>query len=327
MENVVITGGNGFIGSHMCKLLHQKNYQVHIIDNHSTSPKEHVHSYGTFHHLDIADKPKVQELFNKLKPVAIFHFAARAYVYESEANPLLYYNENLVKTIALLESAIICGIKKFVFSSTCATFGGEGTENLHESMPQIPASTYGRTKLLMEMVMRDFASKGLIDVIVFRYFNAAGCSPEGELGENHIPETHLIPSIMHSKLSGGKQEFNIFGDQFPTPDGTCIRDYIHVNDLVAAHYDGLLYLQKNSGFHDFNLGSEKGSSVREVFNAFKKITGEELPYSIKPPRAGDPPRLVGDSKKAREILNFKPKYSLEDSIAHAWKYYSEKAKK
>lgn len=327
MESVVITGGNGFIGSHMCKLLHQKGFDVHIIDNHSTSPDHQVHSYGTFYRLDISEKKAVQEILKKVNPIAVFHFAARAIVPESEADPILYYNENLVKTIALLESCTKCGIKKFVFSSTCATFGGTGTENLNELTPQDPASTYGRTKLLMEMVMRDIASKGLMDVIVFRYFNASGCSPEAEIGENHIPETHLIPNIVKAHLSGGKNTFKIFGDQYPTADGTCIRDYIHVEDLVDAHFKGLEFLRTHSGFHDFNLGSEKGHSVKEVVTAFENVTKTSMNCEVMPPRAGDPPRLVGDSTKAKKYLGFNPKYSLQESIAHAWSYYQKLNKK
>ncbi len=321
MESVLITGGNGFIGSHMCKLLHQKGYAVHIIDNHSTSPDKPVHAYGVFHRFDIADKEKVQSLLEQVKPVAVFHFAARAIVPESEADPILYYNENLVKTIALLDSCLKKGVKKFVFSSTCATFHGEGTANLSESTLQAPASTYGKTKLLMEMVMRDIAQKNLMDVIVFRYFNASGCSPSGDIGENHIPETHLIPNIIRAQLSQGKSTFKIFGDTYPTPDGTCIRDYIHVEDLVEAHYQGLIFLQKNSGFHDFNLGSEKGYSVKEVVSAFEDVAKITLQKEVMPARAGDPPRLVGDSAKAKKHLGFSPKYSLHQSIEHAWNYY------
>lgn len=320
---VLITGGNGFIGSHMCKLMSKQGYQVHIIDNHSTSPEHQVHSYGTFHRFDISDKSQVQKLLNQIKPQAVFHFAARAIVPESEADPILYYNENLVKTIALLESCLKCQVKKFVFSSTCATFGGEGEANLNETTPQFPASTYGKTKLLMEMVMRDIAEKKLMDVIVFRYFNASGCSADAEIGENHIPETHLIPNIIKSYLSKGKSTFKIFGDQYPTPDGTCIRDYIHVEDLVAAHYQGLKFLEKNPGFHDFNLGSEKGYSVKEVVQAFESVIGHSIDKEVMPARAGDPPRLVGDSAKAKKHLSFAPQYSLRQSIEHAWKYYQK----
>lgn len=323
MESVVITGGNGYIGSHMCKLMHSKGYQVHIIDNHSTSPDKPVHSYGVFHRFDIADKEKVQALLEKIRPVAVFHFAARAVVPESEADPILYYNENLVKTIALLDSCLKKNVRKFIFSSTCATFKGEGVENLSETTLQAPSNTYGKTKFLMEMVMRDLAQKKLIDVIVFRYFNASGCSPTGDIGENHIPESHLIPSIIKAHLSNGKSTFKIFGDKFPTADGTCIRDYIHVDDLVEAHYQGLKYLQDNAGFHDFNLGSEKGYSVKEVVCAFEEVVGTTLHKEIMEARAGDPPRLVGDSTKAKKHLGFFPKYTLRQSIEHAWKYFQK----
>ncbi|MCK5882694.1 MAG: UDP-glucose 4-epimerase GalE [Bacteriovoracaceae bacterium] len=327
MRSIVITGGNGYIGSHMCKLMNKKGFDVHIIDNHSTSPQAPVHKYGTFHHFDIADKKRAIELFNKIRPESIFHFAARAVVPESESNPMLYYNENLVKTISLLESAIEGGVKKFVFSSTCATFGEAGSENISEDTPQNPINTYGRTKLLMEQVMHDLASKDLLDVIVFRYFNAAGSCPEGTIGENHDPESHLIPNIVRAHLSGGLNNFKIFGDKFNTPDGSCVRDYIHVEDLVMAHFEGFNYLDKNHGFHDFNLGSENGYSVKEVVTAFEDITKKELKKEICDPRPGDPPRLVGDSKKARKELNFKPQYNLGQCIAHTLKYLTTKNEK
>ncbi len=316
MSAVVITGGNGYIGSHMCKLMHKNGYDVHIIDNHSYSPKDPVHSYGTFYNLDIADKENVKNILDRVKPEAIFHFAARAVVPESESDPLLYYNENLVKTISLLESAIESGVKKFIFSSTCATYGEVGDQTINETLPQNPINTYGRTKLLMEQVMRDLASKEMLNFIVFRYFNAAGCCPEGTIGENHDPETHLIPNIVKAHLSGGMNKFKIFGDNFSTPDGSCIRDYIHVEDLAMAHFEGFKYLDSHTGFNDFNLGSENGYSVKEVVSSFEEITGKTLEKEVCDPRPGDPPRLVGDSKKAREHLNFKPKYDLKDCISH-----------
>lgn len=324
MRAIVITGGNGYIGSHMCKLMHQQGFDVHIIDNHSTSPQSQVHQYGTFHNFDIADRERAVKLFKEVKPESIFHFAARAIVPESESNPMLYYNENLVKTISLLESAIEGGVTKFVFSSTCATFGEVDSGNISEMTPQNPVNTYGRTKLLMEQVMRDLASKSLLNVIVFRYFNAAGSCPDGTIGENHDPESHLIPNIVRAHLSGGMNSFKIFGDQFNTPDGSCVRDYIHVEDLVMAHYEGFKYLDQNSGFHDFNLGSENGYSVKDVVKAFEEITGKELKKEVCDPRPGDPQRLVGDSSKAREKLNFRPKYSLSQCIAHTLKYLDER---
>lgn len=320
-KNFLVTGGNGYIGSHMCKLLNQLGHNVFIIDNFSTSPKREMHSYGKFFNLDISAGEKVSEVLKENKIDCIFHFAALALVGESQEKPLFYYKENFSKTIELLNSCMSAGVKKFIFSSTCATFGVPETETISENNKQNPINTYGLTKLLMEMSMRDLAAKGMMDFVVFRYFNAAGCSPDGEIGENHDPETHLIPNIVKSHLAGNEIKFQLNGNQYPTRDGSCIRDYIHVHDLAQAHYDGYLYLEKNNGFHDFNLGSESGHSVKEVIAAFENITGSNLSVNIAPPRPGDPPQLVSNSAKAKEVLNFKPIYTLEDSIKHTLNYF------
>ncbi len=324
MESCIVTGGNGYIGSHMCKLLHGKGYSVHIIDNFSTSPNKPVHKYGEFHNLDISDEHKIQELFKKLNPKYIFHFAARALVSESQADPFMYYRENLEKTISLLNSSIKCNINNFIFSSTCATFGIPTTETIDETHAQNPINSYGLTKLLMEKIMRDLASKKLINVAVFRYFNAAGCSPDGEIGENHDPETHLIPNLCRSFLKNNSETFKIFGDNFPTPDGTCIRDYVHVNDLAQIHLKGAMHLEREGGFWDFNLGSEKGYSVKEVTDIFEKIVQTKLNKETVAARAGDPPRLVGNSFKAKKILDYKVNFTLEDCIKHTINYFQNK---
>jgi UDP-glucose 4-epimerase len=324
MESVVVTGGNGYIGSHMCRYLFERGYDVHVVDNHSTSPDSKVHNYAVFHNIDIGNSERMKKLLTDIKPTTIYHFAARAAVSESQADPLLYLNENLVKTVSLLDSAINTGVNKFIFSSTCATFGVPLEKQINEHHPQKPINTYGLTKLLMEKVMRDLAEKNLMNILVLRYFNAAGCSPDGVIGENHDPEYHLIPNLCLSHLSGGSTPFNLYGEKFDTPDGTCVRDYIHVCDLVEAHYKGAEYLSKNLGFHDFNLGSETGYSVRDVISAFNEITKSELEVQIKDPRPGDPASLVADSQKSRELLGFKPKYSLHDCIEHTLAFLSSK---
>jgi UDP-glucose 4-epimerase len=316
----MVTGGNGYIGSHMCKLLQQQGHKVLVVDNFSTSPKKPVHRYGEFADCDIADSDQIKKLIQGHKVEAVFHFAARALVPEGEEKPLMYYHENVVKTLSLLDSCVQVGLKKFIFSSTCATFGLPKTESLAEDHPQHPINTYGNTKKLMELAMRDLAAKGLLDIVAFRYFNAAGCSPDSEIGENHDPETHLIPNLCRSYLSGGKETFKLFGTQMPTRDGTCIRDYIHVNDLAKAHYQGLQYLDQHSGFHDFNLGTEQGSSVQEVIDAFEKVTNSKLNIEIKEPRAGDPPKLVSNSTKAKKELAFQCEYTVEDCIQHTLNY-------
>jgi len=321
MGKYVVTGGNGYIGSHMCKYLSSFGHQVIIIDNHSTSPRENVHDfYDEFQHLDIGDKDKVQTVLEKEKPDALFHFAAKCLVPEGEEKPIYYYRENFSKTLNLMEACIDAGLKKFIFSSTCATFGVPTTDTLAEDHSQNPINTYGHSKKLMELAMRDLAAKGKLDVMVFRYFNAAGCSPDGDIGENHDPETHLIPNLCKAHLSGGEIPFSLFGTNYPTRDGTCIRDYIHVDDLARVHFAGAKFLENNEGFHDYNLGTESGSSVREVVSCFEKVTGSKLALEEKDPRPGDPPSLVANSAKAKRDLDFKCEYSLEDSIRHTLKY-------
>lgn len=323
-KTFVVTGGNGYIGSHMCKLLHNEGHKVIIVDNFSTSPKKPVHNYGNFVEMDISAGEKLTKLLEDENVDCVFHFAALALVGESQEKPLFYYQENFSKTIELLKSCIDAKVRKFIFSSTCATFGVPETQTISENNQQKPINTYGNTKLLMEMAMRDLAEKNMMDFVVFRYFNAAGCSPEGEIGENHDPETHLIPNIIKAHLGGEGINFKILGDQYPTRDGSCIRDYIHVNDLAYAHYQGYRYIEDKNGFHDFNLGSETGHSVKEVVKAFEKITGTSLNAVVADPRPGDPPTLVSNSAKAKEVLNFQPNYSLEDSIKHTLNYFENK---
>lgn len=321
----LVVGGNGYVGSHMCKYLVEKGEEVHVFDNFSTSSKAHKHNYGTYHEVDLSDPKKVSILLSKVSPDAVLHYAARALVPESEENPLLYYQENLVNTVNLLQGCIENNVKQFVFSSTCATFGvPKENQSIHEKLPQRPINTYGRTKLLMENVMQDLADKKLIDILVFRYFNAAGCDPKGSIGENHEPETHLIPNICKSFLSGGSQVLKIFGTDYPTPDGTCIRDYVHVDDLARTHYEGIEWLMSNPGYHDFNLGSENGSSILEVIAAFEEVTGEKIQTEKSSRRPGDPPRLVADSAKAKEKLNFRLDYDLKDCISHTLNYLKGK---
>jgi UDP-glucose 4-epimerase len=320
-KTFVVTGGNGYIGSHMCKLLHNAGHRVIVVDNHSTSPKKPVHSYGEFVDMDVSAGVKLTKLLFENNVDCVFHFAALALVGESQEKPLYYYKENFSKTMDLLSSCVDAKVRKFVFSSTCATFGVPETETISESNVQKPINTYGMTKLLIEMAMRDLAQKDMMDFVVFRYFNAAGCSSDSEIGENHEPETHLIPNIIKAHLAGETGTFRLLGDQYPTRDGSCIRDYIHVDDLAQAHFDGYRFIESNSGFNDFNLGSENGSSVKEVITAFEKISNSKLNVEVAPPRAGDPPSLVSNSAKAREVLNFKPKFSLEDSIEHTLNFF------
>lgn len=322
-DRVLISGGNGYIASHMCKYLSAKGHDVFWIDNFSTSPQGQVHQYGKFYPYDIASKD-TSALLEEIKPDTVFHYAAKALVPESEANPWLYYEENLKKTLTFLHSCSDAKVSKFIFSSTCATFGVPKTKTLAEDHPQNPINTYGLTKLLMEKAMRDIAEKGYLNILVFRYFNAAGCDPDGELGENHDPETHLIPNLCKAYLNESNESFKIFGTDYDTEDGTCVRDYVHVNDLAESHYLGMKYLNDRKGFYDFNLGSEKGYSVKEVLKCFESITGEKLSVIQEGRREGDPPLLVANSQKALQELNFRTTISLEDCIRDTLNYFKKK---
>ncbi len=322
----LVTGGNGYIGSHMCKLLIQKGHQVTVVDNHSTSPPEPVHKYGQFFRADIGEPEVLREIFQGLSPIdGVFHFAAKALVPESEEKPFFYYRENLQKTLSLLES--LCELPRppqVIFSSTCATFGQPRVEQISEEEEQNPINTYGRSKQLIELALKDLSRQGRLHAVVLRYFNVAGSSPELEIGENHEPETHLIPNLCRSALAGGRIPFYLYGSEHPTPDGSCIRDYIHVEDLVRAHFLAFEYLHNNPGYHHFNLGSERGYSVREVIEEFEKVTGHKLEVQVQPARAGDPPRLVASSAKIRAELGFQTQFSLGQMIEHSYNYLKQK---
>ena len=300
-RHFVVTGGNGFIGSHLCRFLANRGELVSVIDNFSSSPPVSTHSFGDMHLGEIDDVVLWKKINQKAPVDGVFHFAAKALVAESEANPWLYYQANVVKTLNLLKVLHDYGISHFIFSSTCATFGHPQQEFIDENHPQAPVNTYGKTKLLIENILKDLAGKKILKSVVLRYFNAAGCSPDGLLGENHQPETHLIPNIILSYLSNFQQPIKIFGNNFSTPDGTCIRDYIHVEDLILAHYLAYEYLQNtNDFFSDFNLGTEKGTSNLEMIKIFEDIIQKPIPFEFASARAGDPAKLVACAAKAKK---------------------------
>ena len=317
-KTVVVTGGNGYIGSHVCKKLFTMGFDVQIIDNFSTSPSQPVHSYGTFHQHDIADI-EVRDLLVQLEPVCLFHFASRASVEESQKEPILYYVENVSKTIKLLEYCVQTGLKKIIFSSTCATYG-KVVGSINELVPQNPINTYGSTKLMVEQIIKDFCEKRLLDAVIFRCFNAIGASEDGELGENHEPETHIIPNICKSVLKKTGNIFKIYGSNCDTPDGTCVRDYIDVIDLSLANYLGLNFIMNHTGFYDFNLGSGMGISVLDLIQNIESVLDAKVKYQLESSRRGDPPSLIADSKKAHEQLGFTPKVSLSKSIKNVYNY-------
>jgi UDP-glucose 4-epimerase len=263
-------------------------------------------------------------LFTTHKIDAVMHFAAYAYVGESVTNPGKYYRNNVVGTLALLEAMVAASVNKFVFSSTCATYGVPNTIPIPEDHPQNPINPYGATKLMVERILADFDVAHDLKSVCFRYFNAAGADPTGLLGEDHFPETHLIPLVLFTAL--GKQEsVSIFGTDYPTPDKTCIRDYIHVTDLADAHVLGLKYLLEGGESAAFNLGNGSGFSVKEVIETARLVTGKEIKVVERDRRPGDPPALIGSSEKARKILGWNPKYpEIRDILTHAWQWHQQR---
>ena len=337
----LVTGGRGYIGSHLCKLLTSLGHLVVSIDNYSTSPRPRSGQesekleklLGKNIDVDMGNYPEMDKQLSSHAPFdGAFHFAARALVGESEANPWKYYEENIVKSISLLKFFQHLGIKKFIFSSTCATYGIPASDFINESTLQKPVNTYGFTKLTLEQIVQDLVRHQYFQVYALRYFNVAGCAPDGSLGEHHEPETHVIPNLIKSLLENSAK-FSVLGDQYPTNDGTCIRDYIHVEDLVRGHWmamEKLLQLPatQTKGFWDaINLGTGQGTSVAELLEITESITGRKISKIVAPARAGDPPCLVAEVNKAKSVLNFETKYTVKDCIEHTWNYWKDYARK
>lgn len=323
---ILVTGGAGYIGSHAVLELKRAGYDLVILDNLVYGHRDIVDDVLKVELVegDISDRALLDQLFSQHNFSAVMHFSAYAYVGESVTDPAKYYRNNVISTLVLLEAMLEKGIKNFVFSSTCATYGIPQSIPLTEDHPQNPINPYGMTKLMVEKILADFDSAYGLKSVCFRYFNATGADPSGLLGEDHNPETHLIPLVLFAAL--GKQEsVSIFGTDYDTPDGTCIRDYIHVNDLASAHILGLEYLLNSRKSDAFNLGNGGGFSVREVLDSARKVTGKEILALERDRRAGDPPILVGSSEKARTILGWNPQYpDLENIISHAWKWHQRR---
>lgn len=316
---VLVTGGAGYIGSHTCKLLRKSGHDPVVFDNLSTGNRSLVR-FGTMHHGDINDAHAMRAVFAAEKPDAVIHFAASAYVGESMRKPLAYYRNNISGTLNLLGAMADAGVRKLVFSSSCATYGVPPVIPIREDSPQCPINPYGESKLFGETMMRAMAETGALDCIALRYFNASGADPEGEIGELHDPETHIIPLVL-SALAGYNSNFSILGDDYDTPDGTCIRDYLHVTDLANAHLLALERLTGAAGFNAFNLGTGNGLSVREVVTAAERVTGRILDARVGPRRPGDPPSLVADPTKASQDLGWTPQSSdIIIILETAWKW-------
>jgi UDP-glucose 4-epimerase len=323
---VLVTGGAGYIGSHAVKALLQDGYHVLILDNLVYGHRDLVEQVLQVELIqgDIQDIPLLNSIFQQYKVEVVMHFSAYAYVGESVTDPAKYYRNNVVGTLSLLEAMLGASIDKFVFSSTCATYGVPQFIPLTEEHPQHPINPYGATKLMVERILSDFDVAYGLKYVSFRYFNAAGADPSGILGEDHNPETHLIPLVLQTAL-GKRSSISIFGTDYPTPDGTCIRDYIHVTDLANAHILGLEYLLQGGTSTVFNLGNGNGFSVREVIAAGEEVTGNNIPITECDRRPGDPPILIGSSEKAKKILGWQPVYpDIKEIVSHAWNWHQKR---
>lgn len=323
---ILVTGGAGYIGSHAVLALLRTGYQVVILDNLVYGHRDLVEKVLKVELVvgDISDRNLLDRLFSQFNIAAVMHFAAYAYVGESVTNPAKYYRNNVNGTLTLLEAMLAAKVKNFVFSSTCATYGIPQVIPIPEEHPQSPINPYGASKLMVERILKDFDAAYDFNYVCFRYFNAAGADPSGLLGEDHSPETHLIPLVLLTAL-GKRDSVSILGTDYPTADGTCVRDYIHVNDLADAHILGMKYLLEGGESAVFNLGNGNGFSVKETIETAKKVTGKEIKAVECDRRPGDPPVLVGSGEKARKILGWHPQYSnITDILSHAWQWHQQR---
>ena len=316
-ESILVVGGAGYIGSHMVKQLRLAGFAVAVADDLSSGHREAVGDAALFVG-DIGDADFVDRVLRETKPAAVMHFASFIQVGESVADPAKYYRNNVTATQVLLDGMRAHGIGRFIFSSTAAIFGDPQYVPIDESHPKLPINPYGRSKWFVEQLLEDYDRAYGLKSICLRYFNAAGADPDGKLGECHEPETHLIPLILQV-ASGRRTHINVFGEDYPTADGTCVRDYVHVADLCDAHLLALRLLLDGAGSARYNLGNGNGYSVREVIEAARQVTGHPIPVRVSPRREGDPPVLVADASAARETLGWQPHYaSLDTIVAHAW---------
>ncbi|KAB8315130.1 UDP-glucose 4-epimerase GalE [Tolypothrix campylonemoides VB511288] len=325
---ILVTGGAGYIGSHTVLALKQAGFDVIILDNLVYGHRDLVEKVLQVELVvgDTGDRPLLDDLFKTRDVAAVMHFSAYAYVGESVSDPAKYYRNNVLGTLTLLEAMLAASVKNFVFSSTCATYGVPDVVPIPEDHPQNPINPYGATKLMVERILSDFDVAYGFKSVRFRYFNAAGADPNGRLGEDHNPETHLIPLVLQTAL-GKRESISVFGTDYPTPDGTCIRDYIHVSDLADAHVLGLEYLLKGGDSEVFNLGNGNGFSVKEVIETAKQVTGKDIKVVECDRRPGDPPALIGSGDKAKKILGWHPQYSsLNEIITHAWQWHQSRHK-
>lgn len=323
-KHILVTGGAGYIGSHAAKALARSGFVPVTYDS---LVRGHCWAvqWGPFVEGDIGNQPLLLETIRRYQISAVIHFAAFAYVGESTKRPELYFDNNVTRSLVLLDTAVQAGVRHVVFSSSCATYGSPEHMPITEDTPQNPVNPYGETKLIIERALRWYGGAHNISWTALRYFNAAGADPDGELGELHFPETHLIPLVIDSALHGRVVE--IFGDDYPTPDGTCVRDYIHVSDLAEAHVRALNYLMNGGPSIAMNLGTGNGHSVRQIISAVERITGCKVQFRVAPRRVGDPAVLVAHPRLAGKVLSWQPSHSsLESIVSSAWKWHVDHLK-
>jgi UDP-glucose-4-epimerase GalE len=324
MTPILVTGGAGFIGSHTCKALRTAGFDPICYDSLLRGNPEAV-QWGALEIGALADDARLREVLTRYRPAAVVHFAALAYVGESSANPLLYYQNNVGGTATLVATMRDCGVDKIVLSSSCAVYGVPAIIPIAEDTRFAPVNPYGATKMFCEQILQDCAAAFPLNFIALRYFNAAGADPDGDIGECHVPETHAIPLLLEAAAGG--REFTIFGDDYPTADGTCVRDYVHVSDLADAHVRALRALLDGADTMALNLGTGRGWSVRELLATVREVTGRDFSVRLGPRRPGDPPALVADPARARARLGWRPVYSqLATQVSHAWAWRQGGAK-
>lgn len=320
MPRALVVGGAGYVGSHACKALAQAGYEPVVYDNLVFGHAETV-KWGPLEVGDIRDENRLDAVFKQYCPSVVMHFAAFAYVGESVIDPSKYYNNNVVGSVSLLDSMRRNGVGKIIFSSTCATYGVPLTLPINEETPQLPINPYGYSKLVIEHALADYERAYGLKWAAMRYFNAAGCDPDGEIGECHDPETHAIPLAIAAALGTGPR-FQVFGTDYDTPDGTAIRDYVHVTDLASAHVNAIDYLDGENPSQAFNLATGRGTSVMELINAVEKSTGRRVPIDLSQRRPGDPPVLFADAERAMTVLQWSPEFlDINDTVATAARWF------
>lgn len=320
-ETVLVTGGAGYIGAHACKALAREGLVPVTYDSLVTGWRAAVR-YGPFEYGDLADRARLDAVMSRWRPVAVMHFAALSLVGEAMADPGRYWRGNVLSSLNLLESMAAAGVRRLVFSSTCATYGDQDGVTLDEDTPQRPINAYGASKRAIEDMIRDFGAAQGLEAVIFRYFNVAGADPDGEIGECHRPETHLVPLLLDA-VTGRRPALTLHGTDYPTPDGTAIRDYVHVTDLAEAHVAGLARLRAGGGGRVYCLGTGSGFSVREVVAAAARVTNRPVPVVEGPRRPGDAARLVCGSRRAAAELGWVPRRSdMATMIADAWRWHS-----